>query len=63
MKPTPIKPTATFRRVARGGTWVSTSATFVSAASRLVVTPSSRYSNVGFRCAQRGCRQVLKVTP
>ena len=60
--PTP-KPTDTFRRVVRGGAWLGTTATFVRAAFRSVNAPTGRVSNIGFRCAQRGVRQPLKVQP
>ena len=63
MKPTPIKPTDDLRRVFRGGSWGYSSATLVRAAFRLGSTPSFRDDNLGFRCAQRGARMPLKVTP
>ena len=60
----PIQPTDTFRRVFRGGSWYYSSTTFVRAAYRGGNTRSDRHSDIGFRCAQRGCRQqILKVTP
>ena len=60
----PTKPTDTLPRVYRGGSWGVTSATIVRAAYRVVSTPTVRRNGIGFRCAQRGCRQqVLKVTP
>ena len=61
----PKPPTDTFRRVLRGGgSWIITSASIVRAAYRIGNTPSYRYNYIGFRCAQRGCRQqILKVTP
>ena len=63
MTPT-LKPTDTLYRVVRGGSWFLTSASVVRAACRSDSTPLNRYISIGFRCAQRGCRQqVLKVTP
>jgi formylglycine-generating enzyme required for sulfatase activity len=60
----PTKPTDTLPRVFRGGSWNFTTATNVRAAYRFDLTPTGRYYLIGFRCAQRGCRQqVLKVTP
>jgi formylglycine-generating enzyme required for sulfatase activity len=49
--------------VYRGGTWDYSSAADVRAAFRFDNTPSSRYYSIGFRCAQRGARMPLKVTP
>ena len=49
-------------RVYRGGSWDNSSATSVRAAYRNVNTSLIRVINIGFRCAQRGCRQILKVT-
>ena len=54
-------PTDTLPRVFRGGSWYLSSASAVRAAFRNDGTPMYRDSSVGFRCAQRGCRQpVLK---
>ena len=54
----------TTRRVFRGGSWYSTTASFVRAAYCNDITPLYRYGIIGFRCAQRGARQPLKgVTP
>ena len=63
MTPTPQLPTDNFPRVFRGGTWDDTSATCVRSAFRYDLTPTVRDNSIGFRCAQRGCRQILKVTP
>ena len=60
---TPKPPTDNFPRVYRGGSWSDSSATFVRAAWRVVSTPTDRSDDVGFRCAQRGVRQPLKVQP
>jgi formylglycine-generating enzyme required for sulfatase activity len=49
--------------VFRGGSWDNTSATIVRAAFRIGDTPSVRGGDIGFRCAQRGVRQPLKVQP
>ena len=58
------QPTDKRRRVYRGGSWYYTSASIVRATYRLDKTPLLRSDNLGFRCAQRGCRQqILKVTP
>jgi formylglycine-generating enzyme required for sulfatase activity len=59
----PIQPTDKRRRVFRGGSWRYSSATFVRAAFRDGITPSFRGGSIGFRCAQRGARMPLKVTP
>ena len=61
----PSKPTTDdLYRVFRGGSWNYMSATFVRAAYRLDIAPSSRGNRVGFRCSQRGVRMpVGKVTP
>ena len=56
-------PTGTLPREVRGGSWFDTSASDVRAAYRNDNSPSNRYINVGFRCAQRGARMTLKVTP
>ena len=50
-------------RVIHGGSWNNTTATLVRAAYRYGGTPTDRYNDFGFRCAQRGARQPLKVTP
>ena len=50
-------------RVYRGGSWYGTTASDVRAAYRYDYTPTYRIISIGFRCAQRGVRQVLKVTP
>ena len=56
----PTKPkTDNFRRVVRGGSWYDSSASVVRAACRGGDTPSGRRGDVGFRCAQRGCRQSV----
>lgn len=59
----PIQPTDKRRRVSRGGSWSVTSASVVRAAFRNDISPSYRDDNIGFRCAQRGARMPLKVTP
>ena len=62
---TRIKPkTDNFPRVIRGGGWFDSDAAEVRAADAAEVRAADRYNGLGFRCAQRGCRQqVLKVTP
>lgn len=55
------QPTDTFLRVYRGGSWNFTSAALVRAAFRFGDTPLYRVIDIGFRCSQRGCRQVLKA--
>ena len=61
---TPTKqPTDTLYRLFRGGSWYGTSAPDVHAAYRDDGTPSIRIDDIGFRCAQRGARMPLKVTP
>lgn len=62
MNPTPKPPTDNFPRVVRGGSWAVSSASNVRAAYRFDFTPSIRYSNVGFRLTQSGCRQILRAT-
>lgn len=58
-----IKPkTDNLYRVFRGGAWYGTSATNVRAAYRYDYAPMDRYNFIGFRCAQRGCRQILRGT-
>ena len=53
------KPTDTFHRVLRGGSWYFSSATDVRAAFRVVSTPTIRSGSIGFRTAQSGCCQAL----
>ena len=53
-------PTDNRPRVFRGGSWYSTSATYMRATYRLDKTPLLRSDNIGFRTAQCGCRQPLK---
>jgi len=48
----PTGPTSGASRVYRGGSWVSTTATFVRAAFRYGDSPVIRYSDVGFRCSR-----------
>jgi formylglycine-generating enzyme required for sulfatase activity len=60
---TPKPPTDNFPRVFRGESWYYSTATVVRAAYRYVNSPSLRYYYFGFRCAQRGVRQPLKVQP
>ena len=55
----PTKPTDTLPRVFRGGSWNSSSASLVRAACRFDFSPSIRNNYIGFRCAQRGCRQQV----
>ena len=50
-------------RVYRGGSWSDTTATDVRAAYRDDYTPLLRNYDIGFRCSQRGCRQVLEEKP
>ena len=58
---TRTKPTDNIFRVFRGGGWGN--GALVRAAYRNDSTPTNRGSSIGFRCAQRGCRQqILKVT-
>ena len=55
------KPADPPRRVLRGGTWEYPTASYMRAAYRDDYSPLFRYFFIGFRCAQRGCRQpVLK---
>ena len=60
---TRTKPTDNIFRVFRGGAWNSDDAARVRAAFRYGYTPSLRHNYIGFRCAQRGARMTLKVTP
>lgn len=59
---TPTKqPTDTLYRVFRGGGWFFTVPSMFRSAYRFGSSPAIRYINLGFRCAQTGCRQqVLK---
>lgn len=51
-------------RVFRGGARREKNASYVRAAYRYGDSPTLRVDYIGFRCAQRGCRQqILKVTP
>ena len=50
-------------RVYRGGGWDCLVAAGVRAAFRHTGAPANWGDILGFRCAQRGVRQVLKVTP
>lgn len=59
----PKPPTDRIPRVVRGGSWDYSSASIVRAAFRIGDTPSNRDLDLGFRCAQRGARMPLKVTP
>lgn len=61
----PKPPTDTLPRVRRGGAWHHNGAAWVRAAARVTIAPAHRSHYLGFRCAQRGCRQqVLKgMTP
>lgn len=63
MTPPTKPPTDNRLRLFRSGSWNSSAATSVRAAFRYDYTPSFRNYYLGFRCAQRGCRQVLKVQP
>ena len=64
MKPTPIKPPPDNRlRADRGGGWDDFDAAWVRAAARVTFAPAGRNNLLGFRCAQRGARMTLKVTP
>ena len=47
-------------RVYRGGTWFDSDPAVVSAACRIVSTPSYRNFIIGFRCALRGREPVVK---
>lgn len=47
----------------RGGGWHYATANGVRAAFRYVITQPYRYNYIGFRTAQCGCRQILKVNP
>jgi formylglycine-generating enzyme required for sulfatase activity len=60
-----LKPTDDIRRFYyRGGGWVSYDAPGVRAVIRNRIEPEDGVHNLGFRCAQRGCRQqILKVQP
>lgn len=61
---TPIKTSTDNRpRVSRGGGWYNLDAAGFRAARRNRLAPAFRSDGLGFRCAQRGVRQVLKVTP
>jgi formylglycine-generating enzyme required for sulfatase activity len=58
---TPTKqPTDNLRFVIRGGGWGDIRAVWVRAAFRNGIAPAYRFATLGFRCAQRGCRQPLK---
>lgn len=63
MTPPTKPPTGTLPREVRGGSWYIAPASFVRASFRDDNTPSNRNSGIGFRCAQRGARMTLKVTP
>jgi formylglycine-generating enzyme required for sulfatase activity len=56
------KTTDKLLRVLRGGCWAYTVPAVVRAAFRSSDSPSSRYDNVGFRCALRG-RAPVEVKP
>jgi formylglycine-generating enzyme required for sulfatase activity len=53
-KPKPKPKPDNLPRVYRGGSWFSTSATLVRAASRYDFTSSIRHYIFGFRCVLRG---------
>ena len=58
------QPTDKLPRVYRGGGWSSTDPSMLRSADRDGFTPAIRYNFfLGFRCAQRGCKQPLKGTP
>lgn len=59
----PQPPTDKLPREVCGGSWHYASANGVRAAFRFDCTPLGRYGILGFRLAQSGCCQVLKVTP
>ena len=60
----PINPPAdNFPRVYRGGGWDGLVAAGVRAVYRFAGVPANRGNILGFRCAQRGVRQPLKVQP
>lgn len=63
MSPTPKPSDTNSDRVFRGGGWDDRDAAWVGAAYRSTFAPANRYNSLGFRCAQRGVRQPLKVTP
>ena len=57
----PIKPPTDNRpRVYRGSGWNYRGAAWVRVAHRDWYEPSDRYSRLGFRTTQTGCRQPLK---
>jgi formylglycine-generating enzyme required for sulfatase activity len=61
---TPTKqPTDKLPRVSRGGGWYNTVPSVFHSAYRIKNTHAHRYINLGFRCVQTGCRQVLTVNP
>ena len=62
---TPAKqPTDKLPRVFRGGGWGYSDPSLFRSAYRYGIAPANRSSDLGFRCAQRGChQQILKVTP
>ena len=63
MKPTKPK-TDNRSRVLRGGAWDSYDDAWVLSSVRSAYAPANGYRDLGFRCVQRGCQQILKgVTP
>lgn len=57
------QPTDKLPRVLRGGGWYFSDPSVFRSADRDWDTPADRGHNLGFRCAQRGCKQPLKGTP
>lgn len=57
---TPKQSTDNLYRGFRGGAWDYSTAANVCAAYLFGSTPTLRDYLIGFRCAQRGCRQPLK---
>ena len=63
MTPPTKPPTDDRYRLYRGGSWDDSSAYDVRAVVPYGTTPTVRYLNLGFRCAQRGCRQKGVTSP
>ena len=61
--PTKPKPTDNLPRVYRGGSWDNNEPSWVRALSRNTYAVSNRDIGLGFRCAQRGCRQKGVTSP